>query len=210
VGERSAAEERPEVGRGDDMTVAIPEAVGAVESAGGGAAAARGGRKVVQGRVEGSTYDLRNPRTRARTSSASTQTAAGGTRRGPAVQPVIGLGGRGGGSAGGGRNYQGAILAEFLVAVLVVAFLPLASGPPDDGKAGPSPYRVDDMIQLVAIGAVYFILALFSSGERSGRIVAWFGGLILIGILIAKVGSGQLSAAVSGVSGVSKATLDNT
>jgi hypothetical protein len=109
----------------------------------------------------------------------------------------------------GGRNYQGVILAEFLVAVIVVAFLPLAAGAPNDGKAGPSPYRVNDMIQLVAIGAVYFILALFSSGERSGRVVAWFGGLITIGILIAKVGSGQLSAAVSGVSGVSKATLDN-
>ena len=39
--------------------------------------------------------------------------------------------------------------------------------------------------QLVAIGAVYFILALFSGGERSGRIVAWFGGLLLLGILIA-------------------------
>ena len=110
----------------------------------------------------------------------------------------------------GGRNYQGVILAEFLVAVVVVAFLPLASGPPADGKTGPSPYRVTDMTQLVAIGAVYFILALFSSGERSGRIVAWFGGLLTIGILIAKVSSGQLSAAVSGVSGVDKATLDNT
>jgi hypothetical protein len=108
----------------------------------------------------------------------------------------------------GGRNYQGIILAEFLVAVIVVAFLPLASGPAD-GKQGPSPYRVNDMIQLVAIGAVYFVLALFSSGERSGRIVAWFGGLLTIGILIAKVGSGQLSAAVSSVSGVDKATLDN-
>jgi hypothetical protein len=109
----------------------------------------------------------------------------------------------------GGRNYQGVILAEFLVAVLVVAFLPLAAGQPDDGKAGPSPYRVNDMIQLVAIGAVYFVLALFSSGERSGRVVAWFGGLLTLGILIAKTHSGQLSAAVSGVSGVDKATLDN-
>lgn len=108
----------------------------------------------------------------------------------------------------GGRNYQGVILAEFLVAVLVVAFLPLASGP-TDGKQGPSPYRVGDMIQLVAIGAVYFVLALFSSGERSGRVVAWFGGLLTLGILIVKTHSGQLSAAVSGVSGVDKATLDN-
>lgn len=109
----------------------------------------------------------------------------------------------------GGRNYQGVILAEFLVAVLVVAFLPLASGRPADDKGGPSPYRVNDMIQLVAIGAVYFVLALFSSGEKSGRIVAWFGGLLTLGILIAKTASGQLSAAVSGVSGVSKADLDN-
>jgi hypothetical protein len=95
------------------------------------------------------------------------------------------------------------------VAVLVVAFLPLASGRPADDKGGPSPYRVNDMIQLVAIGAVYFVLALFSSGERSGRVVAWFGGLLTLGILIAKTHSGQLSAAVSGVSGVDKATLDN-
>lgn len=191
------------------MTVAIPEAVSAIEGAGGGAAAARGGGKVVQGRVEGSTYDLRNARTRPASGSAGAPASTPG-RRGPTVQPVVGLGGRGGGgSLGGGRNYQGAILAEFLVAVVVVAFLPLASGP-GDGKQGPSPYRVNDMIQLVAIGAVYFILALFSSGERSGRIVAWFGGLLVLGILIAKVGSGQLSAAVSGVSGVSKADLDNT
>jgi hypothetical protein len=189
------------------MTVAIPEAVGAVEGAGGGAAA-RGGGKVVQGRVEGSTYDLRNARTRPSGGGAAAPSGSPG-RGGPTVQPVVGLGGRGG-STGGGRNYQGAILAEFLVAVIVVAFLPLASGAPDDGKAGPSPYRVTDMIQLVAIGAVYFILALFSSGERSGRIVAWFGGLLTLGILIAKVGSGQLSAAVSGMSGVSKADLDNT
>lgn len=191
------------------MTVAIPEAVSAVEGA-GGAVASRGGGKVVQGRVEGSTYDLRNARTRSSPRPGPRPSAA---RSGPAAPTVaeprdrsgvVDLGGR-----GGGRSYQGAILAEFLVAVLVVAFLPLASGP-GDGKAGPSPYRVNDMIQLVAIGAVYFILALFSSGERSGRIVAWFGGLLTLGILIAKVGSGQLSAAVSSVSGVSKADLDNT
>jgi len=187
------------------MTVAIPEAGSTAE---GAVARRQAQRKVVRGQVEGSTYDLRNPRTR-------TSPAGGGgtgTRRQSPVQPVIGAGGGGrrGGSLGGGRNYQGAILAEFLVAVLVVAFLPLASGRPNDDKGGPSPYRVTDMTQLVAIGAVYFILALFSGGERSGRIVAWFGGLLLLGILIAKVGSGQLSAAVSSVSGVDKASLDNT
>jgi hypothetical protein len=195
------------------MTVAIPEAVGVAERAAAGrAAASRGGGKVVQGRVEGSTYELRNPRTVNRRTATGPRTAP---RTAAPQAPPVGAprtGRRRGGSrtriAPGGRNYQGVILAEFLVAVIVVAFLPLASGPAD-GKQGPSPYRVNDMIQLVAIGAVYFVLALFSSGERSGRIVAWFGGLLTIGILIAKVGSGQLSAAVSSVSGVDKATLDN-
>lgn len=192
------------------MTVAIPEAAGAAESVAGRAVARRQGRRAVQGRVEpgSSTYQLRNARTRAARGTGG----GGGTGSSrPAVQPVVGLGGggRGGGSMGGGRTYQGAILAEFLVAAIVVAFLPLASGPAD-GKKGPSPYRVTDMTQLVAIGAAYFILALFSGGERSGRVVAWFGGLLLLGILFTKAGSGQLSAAVSGVSGVDKASLDNT
>jgi hypothetical protein len=189
------------------MTIAIPEAVGAAESAAGGAVG-RGGARAVQGRVEPgtSTYQLRNARTRAPGGTGGGG-GTGGSR--PAVQPVIGLGGGRSGGMGGGRTYQGAILAEFLVAVVVVAFLPLASGPAD-GKKGPSPYRVTDVTQLVAIGAAYFILALFSSGERSGRIVAWFGGLLLLGILFTKVGSGQLSAAVSSVSGVDKASLDNT
>jgi len=96
----------------------------------------------------------------------------------------------------GGRNYQGIILAEFLAAVLIVAVMPLFSGAPD-GKAGPSPYRVNDITQLAAIGAVYFVLALLSSGERSGRVVAWFGGAVLMGILYKKTASGQLTAAIS-------------
>ena len=192
------------------MTVAIPEAVGAVEGVAGRSAVASrgGGRKVVRGRVEGSTYELRNPRTVNRRTAPgpgpAPRTAAPEAPAEPSDRSGV-IGTRGG---GGGRSYQGVILAEFLVAVVVVSFLPLASGP-TDGKQGPSPYRVNDMIQLVAIGAVYFVLALFSSGERSGRVVAWFGGLLTIGILIAKTSSGQLSAAVSGVSGVDKATLDN-
>ncbi len=107
----------------------------------------------------------------------------------------------------GSRNYQPAILAEFLVAVLIVTLTPLATGggepttPTDTpGKSGgvarPSPYHVNDLIQLVAIGGIYFVLALLSSGERTGRIAAWFGGLILIGLLIGKMKKGQVTAAL--------------
>jgi hypothetical protein len=52
---------------------------------------------------------------------------------------------------------------------------------------------VGDLKQLVAVSAVFFILALLSSGDR-GRLAAWLGGLILIAIGMSKAGQAQLSA----------------
>ena len=98
----------------------------------------------------------------------------------------------------GNRQYQGIILAEYLTAILLVTFGPLASGgsPAAKAKNSPSPYDVNDMKQLVAISAVYFILALLSSGKR-GRFAAWFGGLMLLAIGVSKTGQGHLSAVVN-------------
>lgn len=94
----------------------------------------------------------------------------------------------------GGREYQGVILAEFLVAVLIVALAPLARGKAaQDQSSGPSPYGVDDVKQMVGIGAVYFVLALLSSGKW-GRYSAWFGGLVLVAIGLAQTTSGGLPA----------------
>jgi hypothetical protein len=94
----------------------------------------------------------------------------------------------------GNRQYQGVILAEFLTAALIVALAPVARGKAaQDQTAAPSPYGVDDLKQLVGLGAVYFILALLSSGKW-GRLSAWFGGLILILILLGQTESGGLPA----------------
>ena len=167
------------------MTVAIPEAVGAVESAGSGAVASRSGGRVARGQVTSSRYETPRRRpARARSQRTYTYTPPEGSSR----------------SSGGGFGGQGAILAEFLIAVLVVAFLPLAAGPPEDGKAGPSPYRVNDITQLASIGVVYFLLALLAQGGH-GRMAGWFGGLILLGIGFKKLASGQFSGAVSGLQG---------
>ena len=92
----------------------------------------------------------------------------------------------------GNRQYQGAILAEFVIAVLVVSTGPIVN-PPQDGKDSPSPYRVGHLKQLLAVGAVYFVLALLSSG-RHGRVAAWFGGLVLLGVGFTQVANGDLSA----------------
>jgi hypothetical protein len=116
------------------------------------------------------------------------------------VQPTVSYTPSRSGSGGLGGGYQGAILAEFLIAILVVSFMPLASGAPNDGKTGPSPYRVNDLEQLAAIGVTYFLLALLAQGNH-GKMAAWFGGLILLGIGFKKMMSGQFSAAVSGLTG---------
>lgn len=94
----------------------------------------------------------------------------------------------------GNRRYQGVILAEFLVAVLIVGVAPLARGKAaQDTTGGPSPYGPDDIKQLAGIGAVYFVLALLSSGKH-GRISAWFGGLVLVAIGLSETVSGGLPA----------------
>lgn len=90
----------------------------------------------------------------------------------------------------GDRSYQPAILAEFLIAVLVVALVPIAR--PREAKTL-SPYNAGDMYRFFAIGALYFILALMSSSARLGRFAAWFGGFILLVIGLGEVAEGNIT-----------------
>jgi hypothetical protein len=96
----------------------------------------------------------------------------------------------------GGRNYQPVILAEFLVAVVVVALAPVAKGGSDTSKAkgSPSPYDTSTLKQILLIGVVYFILALLSSGKNLGRVSAWFGGLVLVGVGVQQTVNGGFAA----------------
>lgn len=74
-------------------------------------------------------------------------------------------------------NYQPAILAEFVAAVLLVAATPFAK----KDSPGLSPYAGKDMLQLVALTLTYFLLALVSGvSPRAARLAAWFGLLILL------------------------------
>ena len=102
----------------------------------------------------------------------------------------------------GDRGYQPVILAEFLAAVVIITLTPIATGgsPAAKAKNSPSPYDTGDLRQLVAVGGVYFVLALLSSGN-SGRLSAWFGGLVLLALGLSKVAHGQLSAVFHTVSG---------
>lgn len=160
------------------MAVVIPEAAGAVtagESAVAGTAAAG----------------------RSRAGASQAAQAAGGLPQGKGKDRAR-KAGRNALSARvpGGRNYQPVILAEFLVAIIVVALAPIAKGGTDTAKAkgSPSPYDTNSLKQILLIGVVYFILALLSSGRQLGRASAWFGALVLVAVGVQQTVNGGFAA----------------
>lgn len=81
------------------------------------------------------------------------------------------------------HNYQGIILAEFVLAELLVAATPIATRQPSPGSEKLSPYIPRDMTKMLSIGLLYFLLELSAVGSSKwGRVSAWFGGLILIAV----------------------------
>jgi hypothetical protein len=111
----------------------------------------------------------------------------------------------------GSHSYQPVILAEFIVAVLIVATGPIAKGgtPEAQTKGSPSPYSTNTLKQLIAIGGVYFVLALLAASKRAGRLSAWFGGLVLVALGLAELAAGDLSA-VFGIFGPSSTAAAGT
>lgn len=81
---------------------------------------------------------------------------------------------------GGGHfaPYQSIILAEFVLAELLVAATPIATR---KNQPGLSPYVPRDMTKLLSLGLVFFLLELgATTGPGAGRFGAWFGGLLLL------------------------------
>ncbi len=103
----------------------------------------------------------------------------------------------------GSHSYQPVILAEFVTAIVVVGVSPLAGGgtATAQAKGSASPYDVNTLKQLVAIGATYFVLALFGASEKMGRYAAWFGALVLVGLGLAQYLNGDLAGVFALLSG---------
>jgi hypothetical protein len=190
------------------MTIMIPEAAEAVS----GQVAKRKAARTVQGRVVSSRtqaparYRRPPPRPNTRTipgtggpeqQARQARSTAAASAAGAAAGSNYSTRLPSGGDSGGGNPYQNVILAEFLVAAGIVAFLPLATGGPPD-KNTPSPYQVTDLVQLLALGVVYFILATLTGGSH-GRIAAWFGGLVLLGLFYKKFATGELNTAITSI-----------
>jgi len=105
----------------------------------------------------------------------------GRERRREAARRITGAATKPGGQL---HNYQAIIAAEFVAAELLVALRPIATQKAQPTQSGGlSPYYVNDLIKLLAIGFVYLILEGLAAGPRGlARFVAWFGFLILIGV----------------------------
>lgn len=182
------------------MAAVIPEAAGAVSAGEGalsGASAARAAKG--PGRARKTAQPVRAvPLGEGQQQGRQGGQPRGGQQRDRQFSRRLKKTGRGALKARlpGSHSYQPVILAEFVTAIIVVSTGPVAKGgtPEAQAKGSASPYSVNTLKQLIAIGMVYFILALLASSRRAGRLAAWFGGLILLGLGFAEYANGDLTA----------------
>lgn len=76
----------------------------------------------------------------------------------------------------GATDYQKVIAAEFVLAEVLVAATPFGSRK----ATGASPYEPRDMTKMLALGLTFFLLEVLAIPAGWGRLMAWFGGLVLL------------------------------
>ncbi len=178
------------------MAAAIPEIAGTAVSA-GETAAGTGAAAAAPARAGGGARGARTAPAAPRRQKEGTE-PRGGQQRNRQYSKKLKKTGKGALKARlpGSHSYQPVILAEFVVAIVVVSTGPVAKGgtAASQAKGSPSPYSVNTLKQLIAIGMVYFVLALLASSRRAGRYAAWFGGLVLLGLGFTQLANGDLMA----------------
>jgi hypothetical protein len=174
------------------VTVMIPEAAGAVEGtaarAGAGARGARGARVARRPRATGGPPRQRRGLPPGSGYAAGTAAASmAASRRGDQAQDQERPGvfrDRGG--------YHRIVIAEFIATIIIIAMSPFlvprttgSADPETEAKAAVRDLALSaPLVRLTAACAVFFVLALLSTGARTGKIAAAFGGLVTLGALI--------------------------
>jgi hypothetical protein len=82
------------------------------------------------------------------------------------------------------KTYHRFILAEFIACLaMVAASLVLTPGQAaTEGDATATRSFAKELVQLTALCIVFFVLALASTGEKTGKVAAAFGGLVTLGV----------------------------
>jgi len=121
--------------------------------------------------------------------AAGPGSTATGSSPGPSRPGLPGSGsGRSVIPSGGPKSYHRIVMAEFVLTVILIGLSPVLtprkgnSAAPQDVAAAVS--FAAPLVRLTAACIVFFALALASTGERSGKLAAAFGGLIVLGTLL--------------------------
>lgn len=89
-------------------------------------------------------------------------------------------------------GYHRIVIAEFIATIIIIGMSPFliprtsaSDDPETEAKAAVRDLALSaPLVRLTAACAVFFVLALLSTGQKTGRIAAAFGGLITLGTLI--------------------------
>ena len=92
------------------------------------------------------------------------------------------------GTSGSTRTYHRIVLAEFVIAVVLVGLSPVLTPrkgtKPEAAAAGAAVTLAGPLVRLTAVCVVFFVLALMATGAKAGRVAAAFGALVVLGVLL--------------------------
>lgn len=86
------------------------------------------------------------------------------------------------GAKGATKATQRFLIAEYITCFVLIAVTPIVARKPH-GTEKNALYVANDFVRLSAVSLLFFILALLSSGPRSGRIASAFGALVTLGVV---------------------------
>jgi hypothetical protein len=80
------------------------------------------------------------------------------------------------------KTYHRIILAEFLACVILIGAAPVLGTAGSKNTSKPqTPSYAGVMARLTAVCVVFFVLALMGAGQKTGKVAAAFGALVLLG-----------------------------
>lgn len=117
--------------------------------------------------------DTDRPPATSRRATGSSRRASGSRRTGfPRPPATLSLGGHGGAHK--------AVIAEFILVIVLIGLTPILIRQPDESG---HLYVPNDFIRLSAACLLFFVLALASNHPQSARFAAAFGGLVTLGVV---------------------------
>ncbi|HEY6275598.1 MAG TPA: hypothetical protein VIX86_04630 [Streptosporangiaceae bacterium] len=78
-------------------------------------------------------------------------------------------------------------MAEFIISVVLIGMSPVLT-PAGKTDAQGNPVNLGGaslakpLVRLTAVSALFLVLALLSTGAKTGKVAAWFGGLVVLGV----------------------------